>query len=195
MNKFMNFWNTIVKLWKDKRTRSAIILGAYLIFIIIVIVFIRVNSDLVNDSSLDSNTENYSNELEENNNLMYYNDYKYDIIVTKPTGEIYKISNNNEEDIKNYYSYNNNLKEYEIVKDINQDIINLELDLEYILYLINNTEPEYTTKYKDGTLLNNYFISLNNTEVELSIKYSEDNFILNMNTEIYNIDYEIIFTT
>ena len=75
MNKFMNFWNTIVKLWKDKRTRSAIILGAYLIFIIIIIVFIIVNSDLTNDNSLDSNIENYSNELEENNNLMYYNDY------------------------------------------------------------------------------------------------------------------------
>lgn len=191
MNSIKKFLNFIKKLWSNKKTRSATILFFYLIFIFIMVISIRINSDETPQEDQEI-IENLEESSKENNKLKYFENYKYDMEITLDTQEIYKISTNNDESIIKYYIFNQNNNKYDIIEAIPSNIVSL--DLEYILYLINSTNEEFTTIYKDGTILNNYNIKLNNKNIVLDVKYNKENYILNIRTKIDSAKYKITFS-
>ena len=194
MQELKKIWNFFKNLWKNKQTRAAAILLIYLIFISILVITIRTNDDYSNNdssSNVEESENNKNNEYDkEDNQLKYYDNYIYDIEITLETLEKYKISNNIENQ-KKYYIFNTETNNYDIIDNIPNNIA--DIDLDYILYLINNTEIEYTTKYKDGTILNNYNIKLNNIQTNLNVKYNSENEILNMEFSLNTTKYLVTF--
>lgn len=195
MNELKKLYNFIKKLWNNKRTRAGAILLIYSIFILILIAAIRLNSDEIN-KNLNSNsyneneTEEITSNKEENKMLKYLDNYNYNMEIILENKQKYKIENKKNE--INYYIFNTNLNNYDIIDTFPENIINI--DLNYILYLINNNDEEFYTHYKDGTILKNYIVNYNNEETIINVRFDNQDYIKILDIKINNIKYNIIFS-
>ena len=195
LKKFINF---LIELWKNKRTRALFFFILYLIFIVIIVIFVRINADF-SDLEENNNTNNTNNttNTELNNNidnidkLSYPEKYNYVMEITIENNEKYKIEYDNINNKYNNYFYNQNTNVYDIIDVIPTYVRNI--DLNYILYLVNSTEKEYVTNYKDGTIQNAYNLIMDNSPANLTVKYNKDKIINSMELKYVNNTYNIVF--
>ena len=180
MNKLKNAYNYIKEKLQNRKTRAATILFLYLIFFIFVFIFV---------SSVPKNSKNISESKVNQNYSVYDDNYEYtygiDIKYLSNnlkfliTGKIENLIQN--ETVKLYNEKTNN---YEITLDY--EIINpLLLDLKNIVSYVNNTDYEFLTNYKDGTIQKNYLINLNKIDSNLK---NDENIEINVFEKNSNID-------
>lgn len=184
MKRLKEIYNTIKKGLENPRLRAITILGMYAIFFFLVFAFLnagsRVNTNAKNENnnSQIKNIENYKN-ISNNYKYSCTIDYNEDGNIEKYllTG---KISNTEKNELVQIY--NKDLNEYSIIEKpnfINDDFIILDKIIPYV----NKKEYEFSTSYKDGSILKNYKVPLgkineiysNAKAIEINIYELNDN--------------------
>lgn len=188
MKELKKVFEILKKGYQNPRTRSAVILGIYLIFF--VFLFIGIRSPKEESSTNNDNIINYPNIIETYS-------YSYNIEITRDTyinKYLFTGINDNGKYTEKVELYNNDSKQYEETYDY-EDINPKFIDLKTIISYVNNIKEEFTTNYKDGTIQKNYLVKLNNIDnnvttdntIEINI-YEKDNFITKIIIDGTNFD-------
>ena len=199
MKKLKENYNKLQKQLENPRIRAIVILSLYAIFFILVIVLLNLGGKgttaIKRKPTEDSknqiiDTQNYKN-ISSNYKYECNIEYNLDGDTTKYllTGQFNQTNKINEVSI-----YDNETDNYNTVEKpsfINDDFILLDKIISYV----NEKEYEFSTTYKDKTIMKNYKVPLSdindtyskNTNIEVSV-YELDNKIIKIIVDSTNYD-------
>ncbi len=164
MKKLKEIYNSFSETMENPRKRAIIIFCMYIIFFLVVILMINVGRS-VNVNKSETTTNNTNNNEQVKQELNYKNiseEYEYtaDIEIEENDGiNKYQIvgKNTSTEKSETTKIYNKETEEYELTQKpviINDKFMNLSEVISYV----NDRDFEFSTSYKDGTILKNYLV-------------------------------------
>lgn len=137
--------STFSKLWHNKRTHSAMVLGVYLVFIMGVVILIN----LIPPNNSDSDkTQDITIEVMKENLIAADFSFEYDIHITRDDEEIFKVN------------YKGNKKGSETIgyKELSDSIIKYKISDDVVYNLLLDNEPEIEDFYEN---INPNYLDLN----------------------------------
>lgn len=195
MKKLRETYESFSKAMENRRIRAIVILGMYVIFFLII--FLMLNFGKSVNHNVNTNTNSNNNQIDKKANYANISSqYKYIAnIEIKENNEISKFQiTGKKPDIEKseiIKKYNNDSKEYEESQKpviINDEFFNLSTVINYV----NNLDYEFSTSYKDNTILKNYLVPINLVNETIS---SNDNIEINVYEQNNNITKIIIDST
>ena len=164
MKKLKEIYNSFSETMENPRKRAIIIFCMYIIFFLVVILMINVGRSVnVNKSETTTNNTNNNDQVEQElnyKNISEEYEYTADIEIEENDGiNKYQIVGKNTctEKSETTKIYNKETEEYELTQKpviINDKFMNLSEVISYV----NDRDFEFSTSYKDGTILKNYLV-------------------------------------
>lgn len=164
MKKLKEIYNSFSETMENPRKRAIIIFCMYIIFFLVVILMINVGRSVnVNKSETTTNNTNNNDQVEQElnyKNISEEYEYTADIEIEENDGiNKYQIvgKNTSTEKSETTKIYNKETEEYELTQKpviINDKFMNLSEVISYV----NDRDFEFSTSYKDGTILKNYLV-------------------------------------
>ena len=164
MKKLKEIYNSFSETMENPRKRAIIIFCMYIIFFLVVILMINVGRSVnVNKSETTTNNTNNNEQVEQElnyKNISEEYEYTADIEIEENDGiNKYQIvgKNTSTEKSETTKIYNKETEEYELTQKpviINDKFMNLSEVISYV----NDRDFEFSTSYKDGTILKNYLV-------------------------------------
>ena len=164
MKKLKEIYNSFSETMENPRKRAIIIFCMYIIFFLVVILMINVGRSVnVNKSETTTNNTNDNEQVKQElnyKNISEEYEYTADIEIEENDGiNKYQIvgKNTSTEKSETTKIYNKETEEYELTQKpviINDKFMNLSEVISYV----NDRDFEFSTSYKDGTILKNYLV-------------------------------------
>lgn len=197
MKKLKEIYNSFSEVMENPRKRAIVIFCMYIIFFLVVILMINVGRSFNNKSETINNTNNSNNNGQVENTLNYKNiskeyEYKADIEIDE-NDEItkYQITgkNTSTDNSETITKLNKETEEYEATEKpiiINDDF----MDLNKIISYVNDKDYEFSTSYKDGTILKNYLVPVKELDETLTSNENIEVNVYELNDTINKIVIE-----
>lgn len=185
MKKLKEAYNNFSVLMQNPRIRAIVILSMYAIFFILIFLLINLGRNATYKEEINKNgkidrIQNYKNTY---TSYDYTSNIEIDID-SELTKYLVTGTNSPSEKSQLIKIYNSEIDDYEIYNQstiINDNFFNIDNIIKYV----NDIKFEFSTEYKDGSILKSYLVPINRINSNIT---SEENVEIN----VYEFDNKII---